>query len=144
MIHICSQCGALLLEDADRCSFCDASLVENDEIPQPVTAGSHSHSADFEGEDRPIHLDPAIQRRAASAIAEDEPEWRREVSRRLDDYRARRRRLHADDSQSGLPFVAGSDFDEEEAHEREIESERARERASQQPVRRTAQRPRQN
>lgn len=79
-----------------------------------------------------------------SAVAEDEPEWRREVSRRLDDYRARRRRLHADDSQSGLPFVAGSDFDEEEAHEREIESERARERASQQPVRRTAQRPRQN
>lgn len=144
VIQICSQCGALLLEDADRCSFCDASLVENDEILQPVAAGSHSLSAEFQGEDRPLRRDPAIHRRSASAVAEEEPEWRREVSRRLDDYRARRRRLHADDSQSGLPFAAGSDFDEEEAQEREIENTRARERAAQQPVRRTAQRPRQN
>jgi uncharacterized RDD family membrane protein YckC len=144
VIQICSQCGALLLEDADRCSFCDAPLVENDEILQPVTAGSNSASPDSEGEARELYRDAIMRRRAVSTVAEDEPEWRREVSRRLDDYRARRRRLHPDDSQSGLPFADGSDLDEEEAREREIESERARERAMQQPVRRAAQRPRPN
>ena len=33
-----------------------------------------------------------------------EPEWRREVSQRLAHYRARRRLLDPEDSQSGLPF----------------------------------------
>ena len=35
-----------------------------------------------------------------------EPDWHREVSLRLQQYRARRGRLRADDSQSGLPFAA--------------------------------------
>ena len=34
----------------------------------------------------------------------DEPEWRREVSQRLAQYRARRRSIGSDESQSGLPF----------------------------------------
>jgi uncharacterized RDD family membrane protein YckC len=44
---------------------------------------------------------------------EPEPEWRREVSRRLEEYRVRRRRLHPDDSQSGLPFVREPEFEQE-------------------------------
>ena len=89
MIQICPKCGALLLEDTDTCSFCDASLVEVDSVPQPVTVGY------------------------AQPEADTEPEWRREVSRRLEEYRVRRRRLHPDDSQSGLPFVREPEFEEE-------------------------------
>ena len=40
-----------------------------------------------------------------------EPEWRTEVSRRLEAYRVRRGRPRPDDSQSGLPFApASSDY----------------------------------
>ena len=57
-----------------------------------------------------------------------EPEWRREVSRRLEDYRARRGYLRPDDSQSGLPFSRQSRIAEEEAaQERQREAERLRE-----------------
>jgi len=56
-----------------------------------------------------------------------EPEWRREVSRRLEDYRARRGRLCPDDSQSGLPFSRRSRIREEQAvQERQREAERQR------------------
>jgi uncharacterized RDD family membrane protein YckC len=97
VIRICSKCGALLLEDTLQCSFCEAPAAERDEILQPVTAG----------EDAPEET--------------GEPEWRREVSRRLELYRARRGRLQADDSQSGLPFRRARevpDTIEEELHER--------------------------
>jgi len=80
VIRICSKCGALLLDDTESCSFCDVPAVENGEIPEPVTVG-------------------------ADSLAETpEPEWRMEVSRRLEQYRTRRGHLHPDDSQSGLPF----------------------------------------
>jgi uncharacterized RDD family membrane protein YckC len=78
-----------LLEDTDTCSFCDGPLVDQGSVPQPVTVGYAQHEADTE------------------------PEWRREVSRRLEEYRVRRRRLHPDDSQSGLPFVREPEFEEE-------------------------------
>ena len=90
MIQICSKCGALLLEDTDTCSFCDGPLVAEDSVvPQPVGAGA-------------THQETEI-----------EPEWRREVSRRLEEYRVRRRRLRPDDPQSGLPFVREPEFEEE-------------------------------
>jgi uncharacterized RDD family membrane protein YckC len=80
VIRICSKCGALLLDDTESCSFCDVPAVENGEIPEPVTVG-------------------------ADSLAETpEPEWRMEVSRRLEQYRTRRGHLHPDDPQSGLPF----------------------------------------
>ena len=90
VIQICSKCGALLLEEADVCSFCDGPLVAEDGIvPQPVAVGA-SHQE-----------------------TEPEPEWRREVSRRLEEYRVRRRRLRPDDPQSGLPFIREPEFEEE-------------------------------
>lgn len=57
----------------------------------------------------------------------NETDWRNEVSRRLEQYRARRGRLRPDDSQSGLPFhepIADGD-----ATETAVEAER-RERAA--------------
>lgn len=80
MIRICSKCGALLLDDAESCSFCAVAAAESGEIPEPVSVG------------------------AASPGESPEPEWRQEVSRRLEQYRARRGHLRPDDSQSGLPF----------------------------------------
>ncbi len=42
MIRICTECGALLLEDADNCSFCDAPLAATGENLEPVTVESAS------------------------------------------------------------------------------------------------------
>lgn len=89
MIQICPKCGALLLEDTDTCSFCDGPLVEQDSVRYPVPVG------------------------ATLQESEPEPEWRREVSRRLEEYRVRRRRLRPDDSQSGLPFIREPELEEE-------------------------------
>jgi uncharacterized RDD family membrane protein YckC len=96
VIQICPNCGALLLEDTHRCSFCDSSLVEQDSV-EPVAVGAIHHYA----QDRSLHE------------TEPEPEWRREVSRRLEEYRVRRRRLRPDDPQSGLPFIPEPEFEEE-------------------------------
>src|SRR4029077_21103480 len=79
--QICPKCGAFLLEDTDCCSLCDGPLIEQAHAPQPVTVDATHYETD------------------------QEPEWRREVPRRLEEYRVRRRRVHPDDSQSGLPFV---------------------------------------
>jgi uncharacterized RDD family membrane protein YckC len=87
----------LLLEDTDRCSFCDSSLVEQESVSEPVAVGAvHRHA-----QDRYLHE------------SEREPEWRREVSRRLEEYRVRRRRLRPEDPQSGLPFIREPEFEEE-------------------------------
>jgi uncharacterized RDD family membrane protein YckC len=80
VIRICSKCGALLLDDTESCSFCAIPAAENGEIPEPVPVGANSFAET------------------------PEPEWRVEVSRRLEQYRARRGHLRPDDSQSGLPF----------------------------------------
>ena len=80
MIRICSKCGALLLDDNENCSFCNAPPEERREVRAPA---------------------------AVTAVAADdvgEPDWRLEVSRRLEQYRARRSHIRADESQSGLPF----------------------------------------
>lgn len=82
VIRICSKCGALLMDDAEGCSFCEDS-AESAENLQPVVAG------DADDEPSP------------------EPEWRQEVGRRLEQYRARRSGSVAPDKsqvQAGLPF----------------------------------------
>jgi uncharacterized RDD family membrane protein YckC len=70
-----------LLDDKESCSFCNLSPAENDQAYASVALG-------------PSHLDESA-----------EPEWRVEVSRRLEQYRERRGRLSPHrDTQSGLPF----------------------------------------
>jgi uncharacterized RDD family membrane protein YckC len=105
-----------LLEDADNCSFCDAPLAETGENLESVAAG--------------VALSPTRAASSRQSLTDNqpvEPEWRREVSRRLEDYRARRGHLRPDDSQSGLPFSRQSRIAEEEAaQERQREAERQR------------------
>ncbi len=80
MIRICSKCGALLLDDSENCSFCNAPPEDRSEVRAPAAV------------------------KAAASDKAGEPEWRAEVSRRLEQYRARRGQIHGDNSQSGLPF----------------------------------------
>ena len=127
VIQICSHCGALLLEDVENCTFCEAPLAETGENSEPVavsvSAPDNSDGAS-DTDDNPG--------RASSA----EPEWRREVSRRLEAYRVRRGRYRADDSQSGLPFSRAAtalELDDRENEEVEL-YERQRARAVQRPA----------
>jgi uncharacterized RDD family membrane protein YckC len=83
VIRICSKCGALLLDDAESCSFCAVDAAERGQ------AGKFSESVAVAV--KPLEETP-------------EPEWRMEVSRRLELYRARRGYARNDESQSGLPF----------------------------------------
>ncbi|HEX4003447.1 MAG TPA: RDD family protein [Candidatus Acidoferrales bacterium] len=70
------------MDDNQYCSFCEVSPaeIENEEVLQAVASGE------------------------VSMDGTDEPEWRREVSRRLEQYRTRHGRPRPDESQSGLPF----------------------------------------
>jgi len=78
VIQVCSQCGAVSNQAVDVCPFCEAALV----VPQ----AAHASQA----------------RAAASA---EEPEWRREVARRLEVYRSRRHPQEGEEeSQPILPF----------------------------------------
>jgi uncharacterized RDD family membrane protein YckC len=127
VIQICKHCGALILEDVDNCSFCDVPLVDIDENLEPVPVGVSA---------------PVVTDETADSA---EPEWRREVSRRLEAYRVRRGRPRPDDSQSGLPFSppaesSDGDFRTHKIELYEDEQERPRPRASQ----RVSQKQRQN
>jgi uncharacterized RDD family membrane protein YckC len=116
VIQICKHCGALLLEAADNCSFCDAPLVDADENLEPVPVGVSA---------------PVVTGEIADSA---EPEWRREVSRRLEAYRVRRGHPRVNDSQSGLPFAPPVRTAGESARIHEIElyeEERPRPRAPQ-------------
>jgi uncharacterized RDD family membrane protein YckC len=84
VIQICSQCGALLYDDSPECSFCDAPLGVSRQTAEAVGV----------------------------AVDVSEPEWRKEVARRLEAYRERRHR-YEDDSQSALPFIQEIEEDEE-------------------------------
>ena len=74
VIQVCSQCGAVSNQDVDVCPFCESAVVPS-ETPE--------------------------KRRAASS---EEPEWRREVARRLEVYRSRRHPSDEKEPQPVLPF----------------------------------------
>ncbi len=88
VIRICSKCGALLLDQNETCSICEVSLEDSVAI---------AHSAAIA---EPVGVTPG----ASDSNLAEEPEWRREVSRRLREYRARRYGADPEDTQSGLPF----------------------------------------
>jgi uncharacterized RDD family membrane protein YckC len=82
VIRICPKCGALLLRPNVKCSVCEVPSEEESSIPEEET----------------------VAVRAQEAEAAEEPEWRREVSRRLREYRSRRHPDAIDDSQPDLPL----------------------------------------
>jgi len=76
---ICSQCGSVLASGEHTCSFCYAS-----ESPQPSRENRHTTS------------------KAENRAETDQ--WRGELDRRLQSYRARRKAPAAHESQGALPF----------------------------------------
>jgi uncharacterized RDD family membrane protein YckC len=85
VIKTCQHCGAVNGDSSDLCCFCDAPL------------GALGLS--------PVSRRLATPTEGSLAV---EPEWRREVSSRLQDYRARRRGGAPADLQTALPFEAAS------------------------------------
>ena len=81
MTKTCQQCGAINGARTDVCCFCDAPL------------GAREH--------------PSLSRRMITPTEGNlavEPEWRREVSSRVQDYRVRRRGGATTALQTALPF----------------------------------------
>ncbi|HLJ23910.1 MAG TPA: RDD family protein [Candidatus Acidoferrales bacterium] len=86
VIKTCQQCGAVNGDPSDVCCFCDAPL------------GGSGHTS--------------ISRRVTTLTEGNlavQSEWRREVSSKLEDYRARRRGGASAGLQTALPFDPGSD-----------------------------------
>ena len=103
VIRICSKCGALLLDDRGNCSFCADSREDEKFLQARVTAGAANRE--------PSVLDdsPATTTTVEPQEQHAEPEWRVEVSKRLQQYRVRRGRVRpepepAQEFQGGLPF----------------------------------------
>jgi len=85
VIKTCQHCGAVNGDPTDVCCFCDTPL------------GGFGRSS--------VSRRVPIQTEGNLAV---EPEWRREVSSRLQDYRARRRGGATPDLQTALPFESDS------------------------------------
>jgi uncharacterized RDD family membrane protein YckC len=102
VIRICSKCGALLLEDRGNCSFC-ADSHEDERFLQPIGARSNKRKESTR------YGAIAATETVGPQRDETEPEWRVEVSKRLQQYRVRRGRVRPEpeptqEFQSGLPF----------------------------------------
>jgi uncharacterized RDD family membrane protein YckC len=98
MTRVCPKCGAILIESTEGCSFCEIAF-----------------------ETKAVSRSP--DRRADMSTDNGETEWRREVARRLGDYRARRHRPQLNSPQPGLPFQRAIGI-----RESKTESERPRPR----------------
>jgi uncharacterized RDD family membrane protein YckC len=102
VLQICPHCGAVSSSGgAGACSFCDASLSQR-EAPEGLPALKASSAAPESG----VAASDAPE--SPTAVLSSEPEWRLEVARRLEAYRARRRRVDGDEAQAPLPFAGES------------------------------------
>ncbi|MDE3169572.1 MAG: RDD family protein [Acidobacteriota bacterium] len=137
VIRICPKCGALLLDDTDSCSFCSAEasektvFLESALIGQAIGASARSSDSSAARSTHAVAVSRSSGAAAAAAPAlapaePEEPDWRDEVSRRLEHYRARRGHLRHDDSQSGLPFSEPVANAAAEAEQREHAEAQAR------------------
>jgi uncharacterized RDD family membrane protein YckC len=153
VIRICPKCGALLLDDTDSCSFCSAEAAEKhaflEPALEPIGSAVRSSASTAAPARRAISTSPSAGAAAAAAPALEraqsadpalESDWRDEVSRRLEQYRARRGHLRRDDAQSGLPFYDTAVAVHDDAAAAEAE---ARARAAAEARARMAQRQRQ-
>jgi uncharacterized RDD family membrane protein YckC len=82
VIQICSQCGAASNQEVEVCPFCEASSASRQASRRPLESPS------------------------------EEPEWRREVARHLEVYRARRHHSDSGRAQPALPFSNAEDSGE--------------------------------
>lgn len=135
MLKNCPHCGAANRERAHDCYVCEAPLPEYSLAePEPLEE-ARDVSADLardilENIPEPAAATPAAQATRSATVTEfrpaaskssvaladqpapappsSEPEWKREVASKLEEYRSRRQRGELD-SQSALPFSAPSE-----------------------------------
>jgi uncharacterized RDD family membrane protein YckC len=95
----CLQCGAVLPSSIRVCNFCDSSLT--------LDLSSEAEISVSGVEEKP---GPRIGRNYAQAAPsrDADPAWRGELSKRLQAYRVRRRKVAPNLAQSELPFEAPS------------------------------------
>ena len=110
MTTTCPHCGAILRAESNVCLYCDSRLVSS--IDDELLLSSHV---------APAPILPRPRRDGASGPAPStrgnlalEPEWRAELSRRVDAYRKRHRRA-TPENQARLPFDSAEHRDRGEA-----------------------------
>jgi uncharacterized RDD family membrane protein YckC len=101
MGHACPHCGAANRPTSLWCALCHAPLHQN--APKAAAAPVRTGSLPAP----PIFLDEeALPEPPGDAAPSSEPQWRLEVSRKLDAYRVRRGLRPPDPPQAQLPFPA--------------------------------------
>ncbi len=141
MLKNCPQCGAANRERANDCYVCESPLPPMGDAPEPEISVADNLARDIldhipapEPATTPAPAEPVAARanvtemrpgaaRAAAQVAvadvpPSEPEWKREVAHRLEEYRSKQRNAQA--PQPGLPFEAPAEPDAvQEPHPRE-------------------------
>lgn len=92
----CLQCGAVLPSRVRVCNFCDSSLELDSSLHEENSAQNTGQKPDVK----------IIRNHALAGSQDSDPAWRGELAGRLQAYRARRRRVAPNLSQSELPFEA--------------------------------------
>lgn len=94
MALACPHCAAINRPNSIWCAFCHASLRVEGRDGAPRLAG---------------HTDPAaaVETTVGPAIPSSEPQWRQELSRKVDAYRVRTGQRPAPPPQPPLPFPGG-------------------------------------
>lgn len=154
MLKTCPQCGAANRERANDCYVCESPLPALDEAPEaeisvaddlardildhvperaPAAAAAPAPEAAAARTATVTELRPTVARTAGQLAVADpppsEPEWKREVAHRLEEYRSKQR--NAQTPQPGLPFEAPADAElSAESHPRENLRVAARSRPS--------------
>ncbi len=85
VLQTCLQCGAVNDERAELCCFCDSHLGSSERAEASPSS-------------------PEIHLTRGNLAVDPEPDWRDEVSSRLEAFRARRRGLRNPEGQTALPF----------------------------------------
>src|SRR5208282_8565 len=100
----CLQCGAVLPSSVRACSFCDSSFpadIHGSEDPRTVLSqGNLALRAEGDVADGAA----ALNCRTGSEKSQVNTGWQGELAERVHAYRARRRKLAPNTSQSKLPF----------------------------------------
>jgi uncharacterized RDD family membrane protein YckC len=91
----CLQCGAVLPSRVRVCDFCDSSLTFDLSSPAEASAPDPQETTRLQMGRTNVQVAPSL---------DSDPAWRGELTRRLETYRARKRKVAPNLAQSELPF----------------------------------------
>lgn len=106
MTKTCSQCGAVLPSSVQACNFCDSSFSVGPSIWEDIP--DISARENLEGHRGSAGIDHSGQPTAVLRQSGQDAAWRGELSRRLEAYRTRRKKLSRNTAQSQFTFDSPS------------------------------------